>query len=85
MPQLAINEASSITRINDGLKIEKETFVYRSYVALGQYNVVLDEVSDDGNTATGLRAVKLLAKYMSGTDKAGALAQLKVEKENMTQ
>jgi coatomer protein complex subunit epsilon len=77
--QLAINEASSMNRLSDDLKIEKETFVYRSYVALGQYSVVLDEVKDEPTTPTGLRAVKLLASYLSDpSQKDASLQQLKV-------
>jgi len=76
--QLAINEASSMNRLSDDLKIEKETFVYRSYVALGQYSVVLDEVKDEPTTPTGLRAVKLLASYLSDpSQKDASLQQLK--------
>jgi coatomer protein complex subunit epsilon len=76
--QLAINEASSMNRLSDDLKIEKETFVYRSYVALGQYSVVLDEVKDEPTTPTGLRAVKLLATYLSDpSQKDASLQQLK--------
>jgi len=37
----------------------------------------MDEVQDGCNTPTGLRAVKLLAKYHSGIDKDEAIAQLK--------
>lgn len=76
--QLAINEASTMNRLNDALQIERDTYVYRSYVALGQYDVVLDEVKDESNTPTGLLAVKLLAKYLSQEgEREGVLQTIK--------
>jgi coatomer protein complex subunit epsilon len=76
--QLAINEAGTLNRLNDTLKVEKDVYVYRSYIAMGQYDIVLDEVSDKDSTAAGLRAVKLLAKFMSDpSNKADHLADIK--------
>lgn len=43
--QLAIAEGSGLGRLSDSLRIERDEFIYRSYVALGQYSIVLDEVS----------------------------------------
>ena len=40
--------------------------IYRSYIALGQYDVVQDEVKEDAQTA--LQAVKLLATFKSKPD-----------------
>ena len=37
--------------------------IYRSYIALGQYDIVQDEIKEDAQTA--LQAVKLLATYKS--------------------
>jgi hypothetical protein len=51
--QAAINEASALTKINAALKQEKEEYVYRSYLGLGQYNIILSEVSDSPNTPVG--------------------------------
>ena len=42
--QKAIAEGSSLSRLSEALKIESKEFVYRAYVALGQYNIVLGEV-----------------------------------------
>ena len=42
--QLAIAEGSGLGRLPDSLRIERDEFIYRSYVALGQYSIVLDEV-----------------------------------------
>ena len=45
--QQAINEAGSLNRCPSHLKDEKEEFVYRSYLALGQYDIVLNEVKEN--------------------------------------
>lgn len=42
--QLAIAEGSGLGRLPDSLRIERDEFIYRSYVALGQYSIVLNEV-----------------------------------------
>ena len=63
--QKAIAEGSSLGRLSEALKIESKEFVYRSYIALGQFNIVIDEVSDSPSTPSSLQAVKLLARYLS--------------------
>lgn len=35
------------------LKDEKDEYVYRSFIGLGQYNIVLSEVSDSSSTPIG--------------------------------
>eukprot|EP00286_Rhodomonas_abbreviata_P023472 CAMPEP_0181310304 /NCGR_PEP_ID=MMETSP1101-20121128/12514_1 /TAXON_ID=46948 /ORGANISM="Rhodomonas abbreviata, Strain Caron Lab Isolate" /LENGTH=296 /DNA_ID=CAMNT_0023416923 /DNA_START=130 /DNA_END=1020 /DNA_ORIENTATION=+ len=66
--QGAINEAQSadleLSSPND--ERDRDVIVYRSYIALGQYDVVQSEIGEDAQTA--LQAVKLLATYMSGED-----------------
>ena len=44
---------------------EKTEFLYRSYLALGQYHIILSEIKDVATTPVGLRAVKLLASVLS--------------------
>lgn len=61
--QQAINEAGSLSRCPSHLKDEKEEFVYRSYLALGQYDIVLNEVKE--NAPIGIRAIKVLTSHMS--------------------
>jgi coatomer protein complex subunit epsilon len=61
--QAAINE-SNVRGLGDSDAVEKDSFVYRSYIALGQHKLVIDEISDAAPTA--LQAVKLLALYLSG-------------------
>ncbi len=44
MLQLAINEGSVLHLRSDAAKLERDVFVYRSYIGVGNYAVVLDEV-----------------------------------------
>eukprot|EP00197_Chlamydomonas_leiostraca_P002157 CAMPEP_0202858162 /NCGR_PEP_ID=MMETSP1391-20130828/812_1 /ASSEMBLY_ACC=CAM_ASM_000867 /TAXON_ID=1034604 /ORGANISM="Chlamydomonas leiostraca, Strain SAG 11-49" /LENGTH=288 /DNA_ID=CAMNT_0049537049 /DNA_START=25 /DNA_END=891 /DNA_ORIENTATION=- len=59
-----INEASDMETLSDADAIERDCFVYRSYIALGSYELAISEIKD--SAATGLQAVKLLAQYLSG-------------------
>uniref|UniRef100_A0A7S1T9E3 Coatomer subunit epsilon n=1 Tax=Tetraselmis chuii TaxID=63592 RepID=A0A7S1T9E3_9CHLO len=74
--QAAINEASDLTEgLSETEEQERDALVYRSYIGMGQYDIVLAEISD--NAATGMLAVKLLAAYLSGrTDKDSALVTI---------
>jgi len=63
--QKAITEGSGLQRLSEEKKIECKEFVYRSYIALGQCGVVLDEVKDTPETPVSLKAVKLLARYLT--------------------
>jgi coatomer subunit epsilon len=51
--QLAINESNSLHRLPKQLAPARDEFVYRSYVALGQYDIVLDEIKESPNTSIG--------------------------------
>ena len=51
--QAAINEANALTKVNAALRQEKEEYVYRSYLGLGQYHVIVGEISDSPNTPVG--------------------------------
>lgn len=52
--QLAINESNGLHRLPKQLTASRDEFVYRSYVALGQYDIVLDEIKDSPNTSVGM-------------------------------
>lgn len=71
--QAAINE-SDVAGLTDTEIIEKDCLVYRSYIALGSYSLVIDEITD--SSATALQAVKLLAQYLAGYDKELVIASL---------
>jgi len=65
--QAAIQEGNGLSRLSDDLKVERDEFVYRCYIGLGQCDLVAREIGDDAPPA--LRAVRELAKYVA--DPAG--------------
>ncbi|KAJ8549275.1 hypothetical protein K7X08_032982 [Anisodus acutangulus] len=72
--QAAINN-SDIPNLSQDDAVERDTLVYRSYIALGSYQLVISEI--DASAATPLQAVKLLALYLSTPDnKETAIASL---------
>ncbi|KAK4361391.1 hypothetical protein RND71_020343 [Anisodus tanguticus] len=72
--QAAINN-SDIPNLSQDDAVERDTLVYRSYIALGSYQLVINEI--DASAATPLQAVKLLALYLSTPDnKETAIASL---------
>ncbi|KAG0627207.1 hypothetical protein M758_2G182100 [Ceratodon purpureus] len=71
--QRAVNESHGTHKLSDAELVDKDCMVYRAYIALGQYQLVVSEIQDAAPTA--LQAVKLLARYMSG-EKEKALYSL---------
>eukprot|EP00850_Spirogloea_muscicola_P018382 SM000168S02581 [mRNA] locus=s168:54787:56812:+ [translate_table: standard] len=72
--QAAINEGN-VGGLTDAEAVEKDVLVYRSYLALGSHQLVIDEIGPSAPTA--LQAIKILALYLSGTDgKDQALSSL---------
>lgn len=63
--QLAINEASTLNRLPSKFAPERDEYLYRSYTALGQYGIVLSEIKDIASTSIALRAIRLLATFIS--------------------
>jgi len=63
--QRAVAEGSGLTRLPEQLKIERDEFIYRSYVASGQGGIVMAEISDAPTTPVSLRAIKVFARYMT--------------------
>mmetsp|Transcript_21865 Transcript_21865/g.75425 ORF Transcript_21865/g.75425 Transcript_21865/m.75425 type:complete len:318 (-) Transcript_21865:41-994(-) len=59
---MAIAEGNQLSRLSDVLAVERDEFVYRSYIGLGQYGLVIGEVNEE--SAMPLQAVKLLAQYL---------------------
>lgn len=51
--QNAINEAASLTRIPAKLLTEKDEYLYRSYLSLGQYHIITGEIKDSQTTPIG--------------------------------
>ncbi|KAJ3677244.1 hypothetical protein LUZ60_002968 [Juncus effusus] len=73
--QAAIN-SGEISNLSAEDAVERDSLVYRSYIALGSYQLVINEI--DSSAPTALQAVKLLALYLSGPqDKESAITSLK--------
>ncbi|KAE8710985.1 Coatomer subunit epsilon-2 [Hibiscus syriacus] len=73
--QVAINN-SDIPHLSADDAVERDCIVYRSYIALGNYQLVISEI--DSSAATPLQAVKLLALYLSNPhDKESTISSLK--------
>ncbi|KAM7263241.1 hypothetical protein ACFE04_000924 [Oxalis oulophora] len=73
--QSAINNSDLPNLTSDDV-IERDCLVYRSYIALGQFQLVINEI--DSSAATPLQAVKLLALYLSSpSNKESAISSLK--------
>ena len=51
--QLAINEANGLTRLPVHLIAERDEYTYRSYLALGQFHIILSEIKDVSTTPIG--------------------------------
>jgi len=66
--QGAINEGTSLSSTSfnkDSDRIDRDAYLYRSYIAQGKHNFVLSEISDSSNTPAPLQAVKLLATFLA--------------------
>ncbi|KAK6916904.1 hypothetical protein RJ641_017655 [Dillenia turbinata] len=61
-PDLPINN-SDIPNLSPDDALERDSLVFRSYIALGSYQLVISEI--DSNAPTPLQAVKFLALYLS--------------------
>jgi len=61
--QGCIHEANNINTRSESDKLEKDCYVYRSYIAQGDYKLVLDEIKKSANPT--LQMVRQLALYMS--------------------
>ncbi|XP_041025607.1 coatomer subunit epsilon-1 [Juglans microcarpa x Juglans regia] len=73
--QAAINN-SDVPNLSPDDAVERDCLVYRSYIALGSYQLVINEIDD--SAATPLQAVKLLALYLSSPDnKESTISSLK--------
>ncbi|XP_077253448.1 coatomer subunit epsilon-1-like [Tasmannia lanceolata] len=63
--QAAINN-SDVPNLSQEDSIERDSLVHRSYIALGSYQLVINEI--DPSAPTALQAVKLLAMYLSSPE-----------------
>ncbi len=67
--QNAISEANMLNHIHDGLRHERDAYVYRAQLGLGNYSMVMQSIPDAATTPIALSAVKLLATYLTNGDK----------------
>ncbi|GLJ35393.1 hypothetical protein SUGI_0711820 [Cryptomeria japonica] len=73
--QAAIND-SDVHGLSEDESIERDCLVYRSYIGLRSYQLVIDEIND--SAPTPLQAVKILAMYLAGPQyKENAISSLK--------
>ncbi|XP_052201831.1 coatomer subunit epsilon-1 [Diospyros lotus] len=63
--QAAINN-SDVPNLSPEEAVERDSLVFRSYIALGSHQLVISEI--DSSAPTPLQAVKLLALYLSAPD-----------------
>lgn len=52
--QAAINEATGLAKVPSALLSEKDEYIYRSFLAMGQYGVVLSEIKEKPSTSLGI-------------------------------
>lgn len=75
--QQAINEGSKLNRLPESSRNELRELTYRSFIAMGQYDIVLREIQDDARSSTGLKAIRLLALWFSSaTSREAVLAAI---------
>nr|CAG4648784.1 EOG090X0A8E [Polyphemus pediculus] len=65
--QSSINEAQKLKITSPDVQRERDIFIYRSYIALKKYGVVISEIS--GSSPAELQPLKMLAEYFSQPNK----------------
>lgn len=69
--QEAVQEARAVRTKSELVKTERDVFLYRSQIALGQARDVVDAIPDAPSTPASLQAVRLLAQYMAAAAPGG--------------
>ncbi|CAH0473877.1 unnamed protein product [Peronospora belbahrii] len=61
-----LSEGLTLNHLSEALRNERDVYVYRAHLALGHVSLVLQSISDTGNTSIALSAIKLWATFLSG-------------------
>ncbi|XP_014282848.1 coatomer subunit epsilon [Halyomorpha halys] len=69
--QQAITEAQKLKPPSSEIQLERDIYLYRSYISQRKYRVVLDEIN--GASPAELRPLKTLADYFSNKNKRDAI------------
>ncbi|PWZ06923.1 1-aminocyclopropane-1-carboxylate oxidase 1 [Zea mays] len=78
--QAAINNID-IPGLDAAAAAERDTIVFRSYIALGSYQVRTHPASG-ASAATSLQVVKLLALYLTGDKRRYVMKKINISKQN---
>ena len=62
--QQAINEANGLKKLQPHLVIEKDEFLYRSYLALGQHQLITSEIKNIPSTPIGKSFIFIVYIYV---------------------
>jgi len=65
--QTCINEAQKLKLADPDVSLERDVFMYRSYLALKKFRVVLEEIGP--NSSPTLKPLSMLAKFLSSPSK----------------
>lgn len=68
--QNAIAEGGMLSHLRDSLRSERDFYVFRAHLGLGNFAHVLSSIPEGGATPIALSAVKLLAAVLSGSGDA---------------
>lgn len=69
--QTCINEAQKLKVADPELAVERDVYMYRSYIALRKYRVVLEEINMSSSAL--LQPLKMLANYLAQPGKREAI------------
>ncbi|XP_008658333.1 uncharacterized protein [Zea mays] len=78
--QAAINNID-ILGLDAAAAAERDAIVFRSYIALGSYQV-RTHLASGASAATSLQAVKLLALYLTGDKRRYVMKKINISKQN---
>lgn len=71
--QHCINEAQKLKPSTPEMKQERDTFLYRAYIAQRKYRVVMDEIH--GASVPALQVLKTFAEFLANENKRDAIVQ----------